>query len=672
MASFSSDSKVIPIGPPLACFLHTCVDDTMASCERLTWLQVVGVNKIRLLDPGQMSQLVGELRNAANQQPSQLLFVGQHTKNLALWELFLNNNFKKGFCNGVATLWVDNASTYSEYPIFFAESCPSQATPLMAEDAHTCKTESFSVQWAEDMNLQYLYNILHARLFCLFTDVICVFADDFAVFNQVVQLLKSWAAVGSASVHFEKLWLRVVIVRRGDEASPSPTYDLLTMKDLQHGLHCRSLKEFFSSIKVLHLAAEQLSSLTCFWQLKKLLWREADEMRLIWHSLSCLYSAVHVSQFFRMAVAHTAASLSQPFDFVLTSRWGNEVQPDFIHHLSRFLQVKESHQTPCDALMAFIASNILLDAYSPKMHGKIPLHLPKISAKYLTKFAVFNSEIVYDVQYRQFCLQTLTEIYNDAHLIQQQDAFIWSQLVTLFFDMIASEKSTIQMHQDKVRSLDINWTLFKSNQTCYYCLQQTSEHSLSYEHVICDVCVRNVGYETLTFDSQYWIDVCLFCCTEKLIVGLRPFTAELQILSINNRETHEVIAVGIMNLLQSILRSVWRIQNLFDIAYDTSVDTSDDDDETSLSWSESRGPYCVDAILTAAVSLWLCEPVWYSGQTTIFFTDRTNEQFQLSSLSAEILVPWRMSWCQCFEGLTKGKLGIDYLSFWSCSLPYCH
>jgi len=106
--------------------------------------------------------------------------------------------------------------------------------------------------------------------------------------------------------------------------------------------------------------------------------------------------------------------------------------------------------------MAFIVSNILLDAYSPKMHGKISLHLPKIGAKYLTKFAVFNSEIVYNVQYRQFCLQTLTEIYNDAHLIQQQDAFIRSQLVTLFFDMIASGKFTIQMHQDKVRSLDIN------------------------------------------------------------------------------------------------------------------------------------------------------------------------------------------------------------------------
>lgn len=38
-----------------------------------------------------------------------------------------------------------------------------------------------------------------------------------------------------------------------------------------------------------------------------------------------------------------------------------------------------------------------------------------------------------------------------------------------------------------------------------------------------------------------------------------------------------------MDLLQSILGSVWRIQDLFDIAYGTSVGTSDDDDETPLS-----------------------------------------------------------------------------------------
>lgn len=290
------------------------------------------------------------------------------------------------------------------------------------------------------------------------------------------------------------------------------------------------------------------------------------------------------------------------------------------------------------------------------------------------KFAVFDSEIVYNVQYWQFCLQTLAEMYHDVDLIQQQDTSIQSQLITLFFDMITSGKSTIQMHQDKVRSLDIDWMQFRSNQTCYYCLWWTSEHPLSCEHAICDVCVQNIEYETLTFDCQYQINACLLCSTGKLLVGLRLFTAGLWILSIDGGETHEVITVGIMDLLQILLRSVWRIQDLFDVAYGISVGTSEDDDEgfhsISLNWSESRGPYCVDPVLTAAASLWLCGTVWYSGQTTISSTVRTNEQFQSPLLYAEILVPWWMPRCQGFGGLLKGELGIDYLSFWSCPLPY--
>ena len=177
----------------------------MASCEQLAWLQIVGINDLRLLDPGRMSQLVRELKNPLNKRPSSLLFVGRQAKDLALQELFPDNNFKKHCCDGLATLRIDNASTYFDHPIFFAESSPSQAISLAAEDPCVGETKSFPIQWAEDTTVQHLYNVLHARLFCLFADVVCVFADDFADFDHAVQLLKSWAAAGSASVHFDKI-----------------------------------------------------------------------------------------------------------------------------------------------------------------------------------------------------------------------------------------------------------------------------------------------------------------------------------------------------------------------------------------------------------------------------------------------------------------------------------
>lgn len=160
------------------------------------------------------------------------------------------------------------------------------------------------------MSVQYLYNLLHVCLLCLFTNILFIFADNFADFNQVIQLLKSWAAADSASVQFNKAQSRVVIVRCREKFSSSLTYDLLHMKNLQQSLYYRSLKEFFSSIKVLYLTAEQMTSLTHFWQLKELLQRELNEMYLIQQNIDCLYSAVHMSHFFHMTVAHTAASLS--------------------------------------------------------------------------------------------------------------------------------------------------------------------------------------------------------------------------------------------------------------------------------------------------------------------------------------------------------------------------
>ena len=178
-----------------------------------------------------------------------MLFVGRQAKNAVVEELFPGSAF--GYCShkGVATLRVDDESAGSDHPIFLAESSPDQVISLAAEDSCSCESQSFPLQWAEGIPVQRLYNLLHARLLCLFANVLFVFADDFADFDQVIQLLESWAAAGSASVQFNQARPRVVIIRRGEEVSPSPTYDLLHMENLQQGLYRRSLKEFFPRSK---------------------------------------------------------------------------------------------------------------------------------------------------------------------------------------------------------------------------------------------------------------------------------------------------------------------------------------------------------------------------------------------------------------------------------------
>ena len=184
--------------------------------------------------------------------------------------------------------------------------------------------------------------------------------------------------------------------------------------------------------------------------------------------------------------------------------------------------------------------------------------------------------MLYDVQYRHLCLQALTETYNDRDLVQEQDTSIRSQLVQLYSYMIASGKPALQIHKEKTASLDIDWMQMKSNETCFCCIRRNPEETVSCGHAICEVCVRNLGDETSAFESQYRIDACMLCHTGKLLVGLRPLTVGLRLLSIDGGGTLGVIVVGFMDVLQNILGSIWRIQDLFDVAYGTSVGVFDD------------------------------------------------------------------------------------------------
>jgi len=82
------------------------------------------------------------------------------------------------------------------------------------------------------------------------------------------------------------------------------------------------------------------------------------------------YSAIHLAEFFRMAVTHTATSFLRPFDFVLASRQNNEVGSDHADHLTTFLRLGTQAELSWDVITNYIASSILLNAYPPRMHSQ--------------------------------------------------------------------------------------------------------------------------------------------------------------------------------------------------------------------------------------------------------------------------------------------------------------
>ena len=337
-------------------------------CKHTSWLNLTGVQELTLWDTGRLSRLLLELTNPAAQRPSLLLFVGRKTKDSALRELFSCNNFKRAQRDGIATLTADTLSLQSQFPVLFAESDPLIESISPAEVSAQCHENApFPVRWALQAS-HNLFDIVHARLFCLFVDVLCIFADDFCDFEDVVSRLRAWAACGRATRQFSMARPKVIIIKQGAGPGPSSTYDFLQSEHLHYSLSQAEFREFFSSITVLHLADEQISSLARHRRLKELIQQQTDEMRHIKQSVGCLFSALHLNCFFSAAVRHTAQTITEPFDFLASSRQNNPISTAYSDHLNEFLRLSRERVLSHRTQSTFIASAMLLDAYPPGMH----------------------------------------------------------------------------------------------------------------------------------------------------------------------------------------------------------------------------------------------------------------------------------------------------------------
>lgn len=340
----------------------------MSSCKHTSWLDFTQGTDVVLWDTGRLSRLSLELTNPARQKPSIILFIGRKSKEFALRDLFPWNNIKRSSREGLLTLRADTLSLHSDFPIFFAESDPCSA-PVRSEAAACHEAVSWPLQWSLSAD-HTVYDLVHARLFSLFTDVLCIFADDFDNFEDVVCRIRAWAALGRASSQFHMARPKVIIVKQGAGPGPSPTYDLLDSEYLQYNLSQPDIVAFFSSVTVLHLADEQISSLARHRPLKELIQRQTDEVRHIKQSIGCLFSALHLTWYFGEAVKHTARTADGSFDYVTSSRHTNPISTDFAEHLINFLKLVAQCDISQSTWTFYIASVILLDAYPQGMHRK--------------------------------------------------------------------------------------------------------------------------------------------------------------------------------------------------------------------------------------------------------------------------------------------------------------
>ena len=347
----------------------------MNLCDHHTWLQVSNTKDLTLHDTGRLSRLLSELVDPVNQKPSLLFLIGKRAKEVAIREMFPWNNVKKNKRDGVATLRVETSTIESTNPVFFAESDPFSAVDLEPETSFLChQTFPHPVQWMNHPSNE-LFDIIHSRLFFLFVDVLCIFADDFESFEHVADRLKTWAVLKKGMDVHGHMPCKVIIVKSGHGSSPSPTFDILERMNLQFSLLQRDLMDTYSSVVVLNLVDDQVSPLARHRRLKELIRRQTDDMHFLRQDRGCLYSAMHLNRFFTDAVLHLSQTANEPFDFLRSNSLESTLSVERHDHFRTFFDLSRQHSIEEDAVARTVASTILLDAYSVGSHSEsFPIH----------------------------------------------------------------------------------------------------------------------------------------------------------------------------------------------------------------------------------------------------------------------------------------------------------
>jgi hypothetical protein len=340
------------------------------NCDHFTWLRLSDAQNVILIDTERLTRLISELINSLNQRFTLLLFLNRKTKQIALKKIFSWNNIKKEINENIIILRIETLNIASKHFILFAKSDFFKFIISQSKSSAYCHDVAIiSLKWIKFIS-NNLFDIIHARFFCFFIDVLCIFADDFKNFQSVIDKLKTWASLSKSSVLFKEVRSKIIIIKRENESDFSSTYDLLKSKNLHYNLHQKSFIDFFSSITVLHFVDQQISSLARHRRLKELIQRQEDEMRHLRLFYDCSYSTLHLNHFFKDAMKHTAQIVKKSFNFIFFNRKDNHIEDEYIQHLENFLQLNVKQNISLDILFSYMTSTISMNVYFSDMHNK--------------------------------------------------------------------------------------------------------------------------------------------------------------------------------------------------------------------------------------------------------------------------------------------------------------
>lgn len=341
----------------------------MPRCSHTEWLQILNGEagpRVRIHD--RLSQIIQDLPYADSQYPSLVFFMGRQQKDIALRELYPQNNIRRQRQSNVVNIRIDNSTCGSINPALFADGDPTATVPPQEHGTTDC--HSFEEQSILTPGLDPTIALLSRGLFA-FTDVICLFAQDLGGVNGAAQLLVDFVRAGLTVKAKRYLRPRMLIIA---PASDSPHVDEEALRLQIKQNPDIELSESFDSVKLIRLPGQYLSPAARHRRLKEELQKQVYSVHLQRVEANLLFSAVHLTHFAHEGLEQSLDTCKN-FNFLKSSQFGKPVNQEFSSHLFNFLALGTRRHYSYSILAFTISTSILMDAYPPKSHCELLLGL---------------------------------------------------------------------------------------------------------------------------------------------------------------------------------------------------------------------------------------------------------------------------------------------------------
>jgi hypothetical protein len=303
-----------------------------------------------------LSRVIRSLADPHTQYPSTVLLVGKHEKDAAQRAMFSGLDCFKP--RGLAQLHVDASTIDDEHPLLIASLDIETAYSNFRPPRKSFPGTGHRVEWLCGQPLlnaaESLVDTVISRLLLLFTDVVCLFVDDFPNPLEVFSLIQRWTGMTQSRRPWNP---RVILVTHGP--MDSSILRTLTLGEVQHVRLNAYSKKLRRSCR--HRA------------LKNVIVQSIEVVQERKIACKRLFSARHIDNLFRLGLQHVASQALPEFDTIPATRQINKIDKHFPHHLRTFLKLCSANHASKDFILRYVASALILDSLPPGMHRRYSL-----------------------------------------------------------------------------------------------------------------------------------------------------------------------------------------------------------------------------------------------------------------------------------------------------------